>query len=194
MPEARHLERGLLAALLLALIVVVIQASWIEAKARLAQILIADAWAETLQSGTSHKPWPWADTWPVLRLTLPDGEHQYVLESASGEALAFGPGRIEAGSEGSGVMIAGHRDTHFRFLRNARVGDWLKVQGRDGVTQRYQIHNLRVADSRQEVLHAPSDTSSLMLITCYPFESTRTDGALRYLVSATLSGDAGNTL
>src|SRR6478609_5123012 len=72
---------------------------WIAAKARLAQHLIEQAWQQTLgEPGHAHKPWSWADTWPVLHLqTLQrDGWHDsYVLQSASGESLAFGPGFME---------------------------------------------------------------------------------------------------
>jgi len=51
--------------LLLGAVAVAAQGSWLQAKAWLAQWLIADAWAEQLQAGTPSKPWPWADTWPV---------------------------------------------------------------------------------------------------------------------------------
>src|SRR5256884_6616698 len=45
--------------------------AWIQAKAWLAQSLIAHAWARTLSGERQAKPWPWADTWPVARLTVP---------------------------------------------------------------------------------------------------------------------------
>ena len=73
--------------LLLGAVAVAAQGSWLQAKAWLAQWLIADAWAEQLQAGTPSKPWPWADTWPVAKLTTPDGEARYVLDSVSGQAL-----------------------------------------------------------------------------------------------------------
>src|SRR5258708_13003664 len=45
--------------------------AWIQAKAWLAQSLIAHAWTRTLSGERQAKPWPWADTWPVARLTRP---------------------------------------------------------------------------------------------------------------------------
>ena len=44
-------------ALLLGAAAVAAQGSWLQAKAWLAQWLIADAWAEQLQAGTPSKPW-----------------------------------------------------------------------------------------------------------------------------------------
>src|SRR5882762_7872122 len=67
--------------------------AWIQAKAWLAQSLIAHAWTRTLSGERQAKPWPWADTWPVARLTVPRlGIERYVLAGADGAAMAFAPG------------------------------------------------------------------------------------------------------
>src|SRR5256885_14523208 len=42
---------------------------YIQAKAQLAQVLVRDAWARTLAGERQVKPWQWADTWPVARLS-----------------------------------------------------------------------------------------------------------------------------
>ena len=69
--------------------------AWIHAKAMLAQSLLETAWSETLRTGKEVKPWPWADTWPVARLTVPRlGIRRIVLAGASGSSLAFGPGHF----------------------------------------------------------------------------------------------------
>jgi len=44
--------------------------SWIYVKAEVAQHLLQRAWSRTRAGDRSSKPWPWADTWPVARLTL----------------------------------------------------------------------------------------------------------------------------
>ncbi|MBT7487663.1 MAG: hypothetical protein HN673_14945, partial [Rhodospirillales bacterium] len=60
---------------------------WIPMKAALAQILLEKAWQETRQGNSKvrpnmpAKPWPWADTWPVAKLTM-KGESLYVLADA----------------------------------------------------------------------------------------------------------------
>ena len=71
------------------------QAGYIHAKAWLAQTLISQAWQKTLAGDTQVKPWPWADTWPVARLSVPArGVELYVLAGSQGRSLAFGPGHV----------------------------------------------------------------------------------------------------
>src|SRR5215831_17387222 len=101
--------------------------AWIQAKAVLAQVLIARAWSRTLAGETQVRPWPWADTWPVAHLSVPRlGIDRYVLEGADGSAMAFGPGHAggtaRPGTAGNSV-IGGHRDTHLAFLREVKPGD-----------------------------------------------------------------------
>jgi sortase A len=105
---------------------------WIYAKAELAQHLLQRAWARTLAGERAVKPWPWADTWPVARIRLPaHGIDLIVLDGVSGRTLAFGPGHMPGtplpGRAGV-TVIAGHRDTHFRFLRDVQAGDEILVE------------------------------------------------------------------
>lgn len=160
----------------------------IEAKAGLAQLLIERAWAQKLaQPELDAAPWPWADTQPVGRLQWLDeaGRVQkdlYVLAGAHGEALAFGPGLMDAGA---GVrVIGGHRDTHFAFLRRLEKGDRLRWQGVDGRWQTYRISERSVADARHETLRVDPSADALWLVTCYPFDAVRAGGPLRYVVRA----------
>ncbi len=174
-------ERLLLGAVLGLLILVVAKASWIETKAWVAQALIARAWERTLVEGGHRPPWPWADTWPVARLTDNNGKDLYVLESASGQALAFGPGRMA--TAGGGWVVAGHRDTHFRFLEGLEKDDRLSLQKADGRWTRYRVTTTEVADSRRDTLQPPTDPQALTLVTCYPFDASAAGGPLRYVVS-----------
>ena len=157
-------------------------AAWIQLKAGLAQALIARAWA-----APGHvRPWPWADTWPVARLRFPGrGVDLYVLAGDSGNALAFGPGHqsrsAQPASDGVAI-IAGHRDTHFAFLKHVRPGEALQLTSREGRTRHYQVEATRIADSREGPLLAAGD--GLILVTCYPFNAIRSGGPLRYLVIA----------
>jgi len=71
------------------------QGSYIQAKAWLAQVLIKQAWARTLEGEAQAKPWPWADTWPVARITVPGRDiERFVLAGANGRTIAFGPGHV----------------------------------------------------------------------------------------------------
>ena len=117
--------------------------AYIHAKAVLAQILLETAWVETLNGHVEVKPWPWADTWPVSRLTVPRlGIRRIVLAGASGSSLAFGPGLFSGtplpGSTGN-TVVAGHRDTHFRFLQDLKPGDAITIQTPDAKLHDYQI-------------------------------------------------------
>ena len=163
------------------------QAFWLEAKAWLGQQLIARAWAQSLQSGQPVKPWPWADTWPVARLSLPNGEVRYVLHGVSGHALAFGPGHLTAsakpGQTGS-TVIAGHQDSHFRVLESVSIDELLQIEDHQGQSHTYRVEQIRIVDSSQERLQLQWDTPELRLISCYPFDSLTTGGDLRYVVSA----------
>ncbi len=154
--------------------------AWILAKAELAQVLIARAW----RAEGAAKPWPWADTWPVLRLQAPKpGVDLYVLEGGQGNALAFGPGRVpQVGAKNSPLLIAGHRDTHFRFLRDLQAGDALRTRSKQGSWQRWQVDSVAIVDSRQQALDPAG--AGLLLVTCYPFDALRAGGPLRYVVRA----------
>ncbi|WP_328185302.1 class GN sortase [Marinobacter sp. OP 3.4] len=163
---------------------------WIPFKAVVAQELLSLAWARTQASQVESRPWPWADTWPVARLQLP-GEKSalVVLSGGHGESLAFGPGQVKGpelgGRPQSPVVIAGHRDTHFRPLKDVRQDQEIRLQFADGVWRRYRVDSLRIVDSRQEQLDLDRYTrNSLVLVTCYPFDSLNANGPLRFVVEA----------
>src|SRR5690349_20134361 len=89
------------------------QGAYIHAKALLAQVLLERAFAQTIATGNATKPWSWADTWPVARISVPRIKAEtIVLHGSSGQALAFCPGQIEqtpdAGERGVTVYAA-HR-------------------------------------------------------------------------------------
>lgn len=161
---------------------------WIPAKAALAQVLLARAWVRVQHGEPSARPWPWADTTPVARLSVPaHGASAIVLEGATGRTLAFAPGHLSGsarpGAPGHSV-VAGHRDTHFAFLRDLVVGDVVRVERPDGVERRYSVVELAVVHERDATVLAPTDRDSLTLLTCFPFDSPRPGGPLRYVAYA----------
>ena len=161
---------------------------WIYAKARLAQELLQRAWTRTLAGETHAKPWPWADTWPMARLTVPRlGIDQIVLEGAYGRTLAFGPGHMEseqAIGEAGAVILTGHRDTHFSFVRRLGRGDTLVIETVTGRSLRYRVTDTRVIDSRVAAAGIDTRMPMLTLVTCYPFDAVAAGGPLRYVVTA----------
>jgi len=165
------------------------QGGYIQAKAWLAQVLIKQAWAHTLEGTAQARPWPWADTWLVARITVPGRDiERYVLAGANGRAIAFGPGHVFGtplpGETGNSV-IGAHRDTHFAFLRELQPGEILVVEKSVGTTRRYRVTGAEIVDkSETRVLAQRLGESRLTLITCYPFDALRAGGPLRYVVTA----------
>jgi sortase A len=162
---------------------------YIHAKALLAQVLLERAFAETVASGRSVKPWSWADTWPVARIEVKRlNASTIALAGSSGQALAFGPGHVEltadAGEPGIAVYSA-HRDTHFRFLKDVAIGDEIAVTRRDGKTFRYRADHSAVVRFDESGLDPLSGGRRLVLSTCWPFDAM-TPGPLRYLLHATM--------
>ena len=163
------------------------QGSYIHAKAVLAQFLLESAWSETLEGQKEVKPWPWADTWPIARLSAPAyGISHIVLAGASGSSLAFGPGHLFGSAkpeEKGNIIISGHRDTHFSFLENIKKGDHIELQSNKR-TSAYQVVDIQIIDkTKMETI--PVDTEhKLILITCYPFDAIQSGGSLRYMITA----------
>lgn len=164
--------------------------AYIPAKAWFAQELMQRAWVRAGQDVDRPVPWPWADTWPVARLRSKARDVDLiVLSGGSGRTLAFGPGHLSASAmpgEIGNTVIAGHRDTHFQFLRNVEKGELLTIESAGGPRHVYEVLGANIVDSRKGGLLLDTDAAFLTLVTCYPFESRDTGGPLRYIVTARL--------
>jgi sortase A len=181
--------------LLLALVGLILfgQGAYIHAKALLAQVLLERAFEKAIVTGRETKPWAWADTWPVARIDVKRlHASAIVLAGSSGQALAFGPGHVErtsdAGERGVAVYSA-HRDTHFAFLKNVVIGDEIDVTRRDGRAFRYRVDTTSVVRFDASGIDPLAGEHELVLSTCWPFDAL-TQGPERYLVHATMLGDA----
>jgi len=164
------------------------QGAYIPAKAWLAQELMQRAWVRAGAGEERATPWPWADTWPVARLTAKQRDVDLiVLAGGSGRTLAFGPGHLSASAmpgETGNVIIGGHRDTHFQFLRNVEVGELLGMETTRGQRHIYKVVGVDIVDSRKGSLVLDTDAAMLTLVTCYPFDALEAGGPLRYVVTA----------
>lgn len=184
------------------------QGTYMQAKAYFAQFLIQQAWLQTLDDQLQHKPWSWADTYPVAKLEFirPSGVRTqdlalkqagstegnnnpslYVLSGASGRNLAFGPARVLSSAKinsGGNTVIAGHRDTHFSLLSTTKVGQLITLQNAEGVEVLYRVMETRVVHESDVSVMANVGKQKLTLVTCYPFESAVAGGPLRYVVTA----------
>ena len=158
----------------------------IPAKAAVAQILLERAFERSVATGHPQKPWGWADMAPAARLSVPRlGETRIVLDTGSGQAMAFGPTLLPAGAalgKPGTTVIAAHRDTHFAFLKDVRVGDVVQIEGIDGVMHGYRVAGAEIVRWDRFAI-AEGEGRELALTTCYPFDAIG-HGPLRYVVHA----------
>ena len=173
------------------------QGAYIPAKAWLAQELMHRAWKKAEGGEQAPPPWPWADTWPVAKLIVPQYDiEQIILAGDSGSSLAFGPGYSLASARpntAGTTMISGHRDTHFGFLKNLRINDILLIQT-TGSTVSYRIIDMQIVDSQLFSLQPDTHEKNLVLVTCYPFDTLTAGGTSRYLVYASAMPENTNPL
>jgi sortase A len=164
------------------------QGAYIPAKAWVAQEMMQRAWRRAESGDSKPAPWPWADTWPVARLSARSGDVELiVLEGASGRTLAFGPGHMSASvlpGEAGNSIIAGHRDTHFQFLQYLNRGEEIRIGTPDGRGHLFTVSDIDVLDSRRGSIILDTDVPMLTLVTCYPFNARTPGGPLRYVVTA----------
>ena len=162
---------------------------YMHAKAWLAQALIEQAWQHNQEQGrASARPWAWADTTAVARITFVEqARSMVVLEGDAGRVLAFGPGHrsstVLPGGAGNSV-VSGHRDTHFRILEQVSAGQRIEVERLDGRSRTYRVSGARVVDARDLGIVVDRGRDELTLVTCWPFDAVAPGGPLRYVVSA----------
>jgi len=183
----RTVQTGLIAVLLISGALFCGKGIWIQVKGQLAQLLLKHSWQQTLVRQQPVKPWPWADTWPVARLRAPRyKQDMIVLAGQQGATLAFGPGMLEAGSrpgQPGTCILAGHRDTNFRFLQRVQPGDVFLLEDTDGTTWKYKVNSTAVREARDLYIRQ-MPLAMLVLITCYPFNAVLPGTPLRYVVLA----------
>jgi sortase A len=108
----------------------------------------------------------------VAKLSIPRlGAEIYVVEGTDAKDLRLGPGHMPGtalpGEKGN-CVIAGHRDTHFRVLRNIRQGDEITLETPEG-RYVYTVDGTEIVRPTNVSSLQPSESGVLHLITCYPF-------------------------
>lgn len=108
----------------------------------------------------------------VSRLSFPALDRAlYVFDGALEENLLLGPihvvGSAEPGQAGN-CVIAGHRDTHFRILKNVKPGDQINIE-HEGRTFSYRVVSAAIIGSSDDRFYRPTANPVLTLVTCYPF-------------------------
>ena len=164
------------------------QAFKIEIKAKVAQVLLERAWKKTLLSGKEHRPWSSFDGSPIFRLTIPKYEvDQIVLKGTSGQSLSFGPAfHLESflPQEHGTTIISSHRDSHGKYIKYIKLGDVIKIQDQYKQWYSYIVEDLFLIDVNKENFSLNQYGGRLLIVTCYPFDSIRSQTPIRYIVSA----------
>jgi sortase A len=82
-------------------------------------------------------------------------------------AVGHVPGSALPGDVGN-MCLAGHRDSFFRSLGDVRDGDLVRITTLEG-TFEYVVDSVSVVDANRLEVLDDAPTSTLTLITCYPF-------------------------
>jgi sortase A len=127
----------------------------------------------------------------VAKLIIPRLDTElYVVEGDGDGELRRGPGHMAGtpmpGQDGN-CVIAGHRDTHFRVLKDIRKGDAIVLQTGDG-EYTYRVSDTQVVLPSNTASLQPTSDAELHLITCYPFYYLGS-APQRFVVQARLQED-----
>lgn len=147
-------------------------------------------------AGPSERPPDRAEGSLVGRIDIPRLDlSAVVFEGTTDDTLARGVGHLK-GSAGPGergnLVLAGHRDTFFRELRNIREGDEVDIKGPQGEFE-YRVESTTVVDPDQTEVLKPGDGATLTLITCYPFRYIG-NAPQRFIVRASKVGGTRHPL
>ena len=109
---------------------------------------------------------------PIGRLEIPRlNLSVIVMEGDDDATLARAVGHLPETAlpwEGGNAVIAGHRDTFFRPLKNVREGDEIRMTTVRG-TFEYRVIRTEIVEPSNVAVLAPTPVRSLTLVTCYPF-------------------------
>jgi sortase A len=94
-----------------------------------------------------------------------------VFQGTDSSILDEGVGHLDGSSlpgQSGNVVLAAHRDTFFRNLKNIRRGDVITVTTPTGVRE-YSVDSTNVVSPTDMSVAYPTPKPTLTLITCYPF-------------------------
>lgn len=156
------------------------QAGLIAGKAWAAPLLIEWSWDHRDTDERPEKPWPWADSYPVGRLAVAEQDiTRFVLAGDNMRNLAFGPVLSEVAAS---QILFGHRDTHFRFLKDLVPGQVLSFQKAGQSVTNWRVQQATIIKADALSVPAGASNPALLLVTCYPFDALRTETDQRYVV------------
>jgi len=133
---------------------------------------IENAWDVTKEKKETTKPWTWADFHPVAKLHIESIDLQcIIMNQISNEALTFGPGHLSSTSlpgQPGNIVIAGHRDGHFRKMSSIQKNDIISIEGINQ-SDFYIVTDITPTSGQDIYWTEQTETDVITLITCYPF-------------------------
>jgi sortase A len=150
------------------------------------QGLLHTAWVRTQSSGHQVKPWPWAETVPIARLSIPslDTKHvvlEYTDEALPAVAITHANSSVPPGELGNSILNVSH-DGYTHFLRRLKPGDVLLLESVHSGLWRYRVSTIYIVDKSNTVLIEPSLSRRLTLVSCYRCDQQQ--NKFRYVVVA----------
>lgn len=108
----------------------------------------------------------------LAKLSFPSLHREFIVtEGATERNLLLGPVHVERSVEpgqNGNCIIAAHRDTHFRILREIQKGDEILIESA-GKVYRYRTVSLAIVSADDVRFYHNEDRALLTLVTCYPF-------------------------
>ena len=156
-------------------------------RAWIAHGLLHTAWVRTQSNGQQVEPWPWANTLPLARVSVPRlGLERIVLSNISDDgmsvfALGHSKTSVLPGEFGNSVLNILHRNTLLNFLKVLKLGDMLVLESLHSGRWHYQVSAIYIVGKTETNLVEPSLNRRLTLISCYPCDNTDNQ---RYVVVA----------
>lgn len=178
---------GILASLLLSLgMLQFVQEHITHAQNWLIQNLLHTAWVQSQASGRPVRPWPWAENWPLARLTMPSiAKEHVVLANANTTSTEFAPSHLQnsvlPGEQGNSVLTVpalGYEN----FLSQLQTGDTLILESMSSGRWHYRIVDRQIVLKTDTRLLEPTSSRKLTLVSCYPCQAQTEQ--LRYVVIA----------
>ena len=134
------------------------------------EALAARSGSETRGPGTrgqSDEP-PAVIEGPFGRLRCPRiGLDVAVVNGLDDTTLRRAAGRLPR--SGPNIVIAAHRDTYFRPLKEISEGDRITLETLDGRTRVYRVRTIEITGPSEVEWMRQTESPVLTLITCYPF-------------------------
>ncbi len=143
-----------------------------------------------LLPGVSHDPVTRTGGDPLVlgRIEIPRiGVAAIVREGDDPTTLAIAVGHISGTArpgEGGNMVLAGHRDSFFRALRDIRSADTIRIVTPQRPYE-YVVDSTEVVAPEDTRVLAPTDSTVLTLVTCYPFSYVG-QAPKRFIVRASL--------